>query len=106
MKPSIQQVAQELSEDLADAGKIIEGGFVGFKMMVIPDFVPQVQINEMRMAFFAGAQHLFSSIMAVMDRGDETPTEKDMLRISLIHYELENFRKDFELNHVPTDGNA
>jgi len=105
MKPSIQEVAQKLSEGLADAGKIIEGGFAGFKMMVIPDSAPQVQIHEMRMAFFAGAQHLFSSIMAVMD-SDREPTPRDLHRMTMIHEELEKFQKDFELNHIPTDGNA
>lgn len=105
MKPSIREVAQKLSEGLADAGKIIDGGFAGFKMMVIPDSAPQVQVNEMRMAFFAGAQHLFSSIIAVMD-SDREPTPRDLHRMSMIHEELKAFRKDFELNHLPTDGNA
>ena len=105
MKPSIQEVAQKLSEGLADAGKIIEGGFAGFKMMVIPDSAPQVQTNEMRMAFFAGAAHLFTSIMAVMD-SDREPTERDMHRMSMIAQELEEFQKDFELNHIPSEGTA
>jgi hypothetical protein len=105
MKPTIQEVAQELAEGLADAGKIIEGGFAGFRMMVIPSEAPPIQVHEMRMAFFAGAQHLFASIMAVMDT-DREPTPRDLHRMSMIHEELEAFRKDFELNHLPTDGSA
>jgi len=105
MKPEVQAVAQELTERLADAGKIIEGGFAGFSMMVIPSEAPPIQVREMRMAFFAGAQHLFSSIMAVMDT-DREPTPRDLHRMSMIHEELEFFRKDFELNHLPTDGSA
>lgn len=104
MKPNIQKAAQKLSEDLADAGKIIEGGFAGFKMMVIMD-APPVQIHEMRMAFFAGAQHLFSSIMALMD-SDREPTSRDLHRMTMIHDELQAFQKDFELNHVTPGGNA
>jgi hypothetical protein len=105
MKPTVQEVSQELAEGLADAGKIIEGGFAGFRMMVIPSEAPPIQVNEMRMAFFAGAQHLFASIMAVMDT-DREPTPRDLHRMSMIHEELEAFRKDFELNHLPTDGSA
>lgn len=35
--------------------------------MVIPKEAPQIQVLEMRVAFFAGAQHLFARIMAVSD---------------------------------------
>jgi hypothetical protein len=105
VKPEVLTVAQTLSEALADSGKIIEGGWKGFRFMVIPQVVPQVQLPEMRRAFFAGAQHLFASIMAVMD-SDREPTESDLRRMSLIHAELESFRKDFELIYLPADGKA
>lgn len=101
----IQETAQKLSEGLADAGKLIEGGFAGFRLMVIPQDAPPNQVHEMRMAFFAGAQHLFASLMAVMD-SDREPTQQDFQRMTLIHEELEAFRKDFELRHVPVDGKA
>ena len=65
MKSEAQAVAQELTEALADAGKIIEGGWDVFRIMVIPKEAPQIQVREMWMAFFAGAQHLFASIMAI-----------------------------------------
>jgi len=45
------------------------------------------------------------SIMAVMD-SDREPTAQDLRRMDLIHKELEAFGKDFELNHLPVDGNA
>jgi hypothetical protein len=105
MKPTVQEAAQELAEGLANAGKIIEGGFAGFRMMIIRSGAPSIQVREMRMAFFAGAQHLFASIMAVMD-SDRDPTPRDLHRMRIIHEEIEGFRKDFELNHLPTDGSA
>ncbi len=105
MKPIVQEAAQDLAEGLADAGEIIEGGFAGFRMMVIPKGAPAIQVHEMRLAFFAGAQHLFASIMAVMD-SDREPTPRDLHRMTMVHEELEAFRKDFELNHLRTDGSA
>jgi hypothetical protein len=90
---------------LTDAGKIIDGGFVGFRALAIPEGATDSEILALRMAFFAGAQHLFSSIMAVMDAGTE-PTERDLHRMDLIHRELEAFGKDFELRYGPADGNA
>jgi hypothetical protein len=59
----------------------------------------------MRMAFFAGAQHLFGTIMTVLEPGDE-PTPKDLQRMDLIHLELDAFIKDFSLKHTPTKGTA
>jgi hypothetical protein len=94
-----------MDEGLADSGKIIEGGFAGFRMMVLPNDAPAIEVHEMRMAFFAGARHLFASIMAVMN-SDREPTPRDLHRMTMIHEELEAFRKDFELNHLPTDGSA
>jgi hypothetical protein len=101
----MQAAATKLAKTLADSGKIIEGGWAGFRLMVIPKDAGEVQVDEMRMAFFAGAQHLFSSIMTVMD-SDREPTESDLRRMSLIHSELESFGKDFELRHLPIDGTA
>lgn len=86
--------ARELEKHLADQGKIIEGGWAGFRVMAIPDNAPPVQIEEMRNAFFAGAQHLFTSMMSVLESGDE-PTEADMRRISLIDVELTQFLATF-----------
>lgn len=99
------ELVQAITEKLVDEGLIIEGGFAGFKSLCIPKNVSDDQINDMRMAFFAGAQHLFSSIMAVMD-SDREPTEKDMERMDIIHAELEKFRAEFELQVKPTQGSA
>jgi hypothetical protein len=105
MKSEAQAVAQELTEALADAGKIIEGGWDVFRITVILKEAPQIQVRGMWMAFFAGARHLFASIMDGMD-SDREPTPSDLRRMGLIHTELESFRNDFELNHLPTNGRA
>lgn len=101
----VQEAAQQMSEGLVDAGKIIEGGFTGLLMMAYPNGAPEKQISDLRAFFFAGAQHLFASIMAVMD-SDREPTPRDLHRMSMIHEELEAFRKEFELKHLPVDGSA
>jgi hypothetical protein len=93
-----------LSKQLADDGKLIEAGWLSLRLLMRPD-APQVQIDEMRMAYMAGAQHLFSSMMSIMDSGEE-PTEADLNRMSLIHTELENFQKEWELWAAKTKGSA
>lgn len=60
------------------------------KLTVLPPNCSEVQITEMRKAFFAGAQHLFASLMGILEPGSE-PTEKDLNRMSLIDTELRDF---------------
>lgn len=96
---------ERLSKELLEQGKLLEAGFVGLRLAAIPDNAPKVQLDEMRMAFFAGAQHLFGSIMSILDPGDE-PTDDDMRRMDLIAKELDAFIADFKMRHTPTQGQA
>ena len=96
---------ERVTRDLTDSGKLIEAGWVSMRIACDLVDAPADQLREMRMAFFAGAQHLFGSILSVLEPGDE-PTEKDLKRMDLIHTELQDFIKDFELRHVPTKGST
>lgn len=79
----------------ADAGHLIEAGWLGLRAGWISDDAPAAQIEEMRDAFFAGAQHLHASMMHGLDDGIEE-TDDDMRRMESIHDELARFYKDFE----------
>lgn len=96
---------ERLSRDLTDKGKLIEAGWVGLRLACDLHDAPADQLQEMRQAFFAGAQHLFSSIMTILDPGSE-PTDADLKRMDLIDQELRAFIADFELRHIPTKGMA
>lgn len=86
-----QEITREqldaLSKKLADEGKIIAAGFVGMRMALIPLNAPQAQVDDMERAYLSGAQHLWSSMMSIMDP-DAEPTEADMRRMDLIDKEL------------------
>jgi hypothetical protein len=96
---------EKLSRVLVDQGKLIEAGWIGLRAVWLHPEASQNQIDEMRQAFFAGAQHLFSSIMTVLEP-DAEPTEKDLERMSLIQSELDTFIADFNMHQLPTRGNA
>lgn len=100
-----RQYLERLTKELNDKGFLIDAGFIGLRLACIPLNAPPDQIKEMRMAFFAGALHLFSSIMTVLEPGEE-PTEKDMERLSLIDQELKKFGETFMLRDLPTEGSA
>lgn len=82
----------------ADNGQLIEQGWLSLRLVAVPPDAPQVQIDEMRQAFFAGAQHLFSSIMGILDPGSE-PTDADMRRMDLIQSELDAFITIYAAKH-------
>lgn len=93
-----REFLRRLERELVDKGKLIEAGWVGLRLAAIPEDAGKTQLEEMRNAFFAGAQHLFSSIMGVMD-DDREPTEADLARMGLIQTELDGFIRDFSKRH-------
>ncbi len=94
-----REVIDELTKRLVDEGKLIEAGWVVMRMMALPKDAPQIQIDGMREAFFAGAQHLFSSIVTMLDPEAE-PTERDLRRMTLINSELEAFIAAYKMRHM------
>lgn len=86
---------KRLSVELTDKGKLIEAGWIGLRLALNLEDAPKEQLEEMKKAFFAGAQHLFSSIMTILDE-DKEPTEADMRRMSQISDELETFGKQLK----------
>jgi hypothetical protein len=98
---------EQLSRDLTDQGKLIEAGWIGFRFSVFTgEAPPPAQLEEMRNVFFAGAQHLFSSIITILDPGDIEPTEADLQRMDLIATEIKAFIEVFAAAHLPVKGTA
>lgn len=96
--PKIRALADALVEKLTDEGKIIEAGWASYQYLVLSQDAPQIQKDECRLAFFSGAQHLFGSIMQMLDPGSE-PTARDLNRMTQISSELEAFITVFAAKH-------
>jgi hypothetical protein len=79
-----------MSREFVDKGLLIEAGWMSFRAAAISMNAPDDQLREMRLAFFAGAQHLFGSMMTILDP-DAEPTEDDLKRMENINTELNNF---------------
>jgi hypothetical protein len=90
-----RDVLEQATKTLTDEGKLIEAGWVGYQLAVMSPDAPALQLDECKLAFFAGALHLFSSIMTILDAGAE-PTDNDLARLDNIQAELGKFGKDFE----------
>jgi len=89
---------RKVERDLVDQGKLIEAGWVGMRIAAISPEAGKLQLAEMRLAFFAGAQHLFSSIITILDE-DAEPTDEDLRRMDCINTELATFLAEFEKRH-------
>jgi hypothetical protein len=89
-----EELLTELTKKLADEGKLVEAGWVSLMAMAIPPDAPPIQIREMRMAFMAGAQHLWASVFTVIGDNDEGLTEDAERRLEMIKAELEAFREE------------
>lgn len=87
-----------LSRELVDKGLVIEAGWQALKATSVPANAPPVQIAEMRNAFFAGAQHLFASIMGILEDGHEA-TDADLNRMTQISNELDAFVAEYRRQH-------
>jgi hypothetical protein len=96
--PKIRELADSLARRLIDEGKLIEAGWIGYEKLVMNPAAPQIQRDECRIAFFAGAQHLFGSIMQMLEP-DAEPTPSDLARMNSIHAELKAFITVFSAKH-------
>lgn len=103
--PAFDAVGIQLSKELADQGKLIEAGWAAFERFVVPAGAGEVQRREMRLAFMGGAEHVWSSMLAVMDE-DREPTARDLKRMELIQKELDEWRKILFERVTPAQGKA
>lgn len=87
---------ERVTKALADDGRLIEAGWASLRLQALPPDAPVAQVTAMRIAFMTGAQHLFASMIGMMDPGSEE-TPADIRRMDLIHKELEAFRNEMSV---------
>lgn len=92
MNAEQQKLHDALVKGFTERGKLIEAGFASLRVSVISPDAPTAQVDEMRMAFMAGAQHLWGSIMTMLDPGEEA-SAADLKRMGLIADELDAYVK-------------
>jgi len=89
MTDKTKEIALAVMKKWSDEGKIIEGGWQAFCIVSLSDAM-EVQRRDMRKAYYLGAQHLWASLMNILEPGAE-PTAKDEQRMQLIDDELKAF---------------
>jgi hypothetical protein len=94
-REEVRKVVDETVRRLTDEGRIIEGGWLALKALSIPPDVSDEQLNDMRHSYFAGAQHLWASILSFLEDGTEA-TEKDLHRMTLVAVELNEWAETYK----------
>jgi len=91
-REEITAAIDEVTKKLVAEGKLIEAGFAAYIVVTWgTDALPAMtntQLGMLRTAYFSGAQHLFASMMSMMDPGDDEPTGDDLARMDQINDEL------------------
>lgn len=103
-REAIGKIADAITGHYVDRGRLIEIGFAAMIQQAYPGWetMPKQQLDELRTAFFGGAQHLWGSIFGMLDPGSE-PTEQDLRRMDLIAHELSAFIEEYKQRHGITD---
>lgn len=99
------RAVQEVTRKLTDEGRLIEAGWAGLAAVWLPADAPAQQVADPRKAFMAGAQHAWSSLITMLEPGDD-PTTADLSRMAKIQIELDAFGAELARDHYPTKGSA
>lgn len=71
----------------------IRAGWDDYVQRVLPPGVGPVQLQETRRAFYAGAVHLFHTLITMLDP-DAEPTEADLAKMDAIQAEILRYGAD------------
>lgn len=99
------RAVQEVTRKLTDEGRLIEAGWAGLAAVWLPTDAPAQQVADLRKAFMAGAQHAWSSLITMLEPGED-PTTADLSRMESIQAELDAFGAELARDHYPTQGSA
>jgi hypothetical protein len=92
-KPESAAVVDALACELSDQGRLIEMGWVLFRHLVISPDAPDYQLRQLRLAFMAGAQHLWGSVWSTLEDGEEL-TDNELQRMNNINDEMKAIREE------------
>lgn len=79
---------EKLTKSLADQGLLVTAGWTACANMLTNESTPAKTEEKLRQAYFMGAQHVFASMINMVEEGDEI-TDKDMRRMEFLQIELQ-----------------
>lgn len=86
----------KVSQQLIKDGKLLEAGWTALRVYGNLDHCTPQQLEEFRLVYLAGCQHLWASVISTVDE-DSEPTEADMERMNQIGQEIESISPQLQL---------
>lgn len=96
------EMIERLTAKLVEEGKHVEAGWHSYLIDVVPPDSSPEQIENMRLTFYAGATHLFETLL--LDADDEASGD-DLDKLDDVEKELAAFRASL-VAQLKTAGNA
>src|SRR5215467_11539981 len=78
---TIADLANAITADLVDKGLAVAGGWAAYRLLVLPRNASPIQVHECRLAFYSGAQHVFATMVNMLDHSGDEPTARDLRRM-------------------------
>jgi hypothetical protein len=97
-RKDLSEAAAAISKKFVEKGKFVEAGFVALCIISLPRNATSQQMAAWRVAYFAGAQHIFA-LLELLDHDDEEATPADLKMLDSVHTELEAFADSFRAAH-------
>ena len=79
--------------------RLIAKAWEGYLDMVVPNGASNVQKNETRQAFFAGASVLFHALMGALEEGDDM-TQADLGLMTNLQTEIDEFGAMLDVRYL------
>lgn len=96
-KKQIDKLANVLTQELAEKGNLIVSGFAALRQSMLSPAVTEKQLTDFRITYFAAAEHVFTSLLAMMENdGSDEPSKQDLDRMERLHDEVMDIRKILE----------
>lgn len=89
--PKIADLADKLVRELAAQGLLVEAGWQTYRLLCLK-VPPHEARDDLREAFMMGAEHIFASMIQMLDPGTEE-TPGDIMLLSKLDAELEVVRQ-------------
>jgi hypothetical protein len=90
----ISIVGEKVAQHYADRGELVNLGWVAFWTLARGSQFPGIE-RAVHLAYMAGAEHLFQSILSILEPGSEA-TETDCARMEKIQSEIDRYRTELE----------
>ena len=88
-----RELHDAIARELVDQGKLLEAGWRVLSSVLLRPDATESEKAEIRAVFMFGAQHMFASVLGMLD-ADAEPTENDLRRMTMVHNELQAFEPE------------